>query len=99
MRSTTSFECDAILVDVDPRVATWTSPRSDIDAAYEDVDRCRRLSPVEAVAEAAALSRCALAFLGRFSAEERQRLLFDQEPLEAPYEAAWRELVRRAHAG
>lgn len=84
---------------MNPRVAAWTRPRPDLEAVYDDVDRCRALSPEQAVAEAAALSRCALSFLARFSPEERRRLLFEQEAMDPRWDAAWRELVRRGRAG
>lgn len=83
---------------MDRRLAAWTRPRSDVTSAYEDVERCRGLSPAARVAEAAALSRSSLAFLDRFPASVRERLLFDQEPLAPEHEAALRALVRRARA-
>jgi hypothetical protein len=76
----------------------WKTPRSDVAAAYEDVDAARALSPEARVAEAAALSRSALALMGRFSDRERRRLVFEQEPLDPAREAAWLALVGRSRA-
>jgi len=81
---------------MDPRIEAWRRPRSDVEAAHEDVEHARALTPEERVAEAAALSRMALSFLGRLPPSERRRLLFEQEPLDARHEAALRELVRRS---
>lgn len=57
-----------ILAFVDARIAAWTKPRSDVEAAYEE----------QCLAEEAALSRGALAFLDRLPPEERHRLRFQQ---------------------
>jgi hypothetical protein len=83
---------------MDARLAGWTRPRSDVESAYEDVDRCRNMSPADRIAEAAALSRSALAFMDRFEPDERRRLLVTQEPLDPRYELVWRALIAHAHA-
>lgn len=82
----------------DPRLAALTTPRSDIEAAYEDVAPHRDQTPAERVSEAARLSRLALAFMDRFPEEERWRLLWSQEELDPAALAAWKDLVR-GHRG
>jgi hypothetical protein len=84
---------------VDERVRGWLAPRSDHEAAREDVAPWRSVAPERRVAEAAALSRMATAFLDRFEPEERRRLLAAQEPLAPEHEAIWRRLVRRGRGG
>lgn len=83
---------------MDARFVAWTRPRSDLEAAFEDVAPHRLQSPAMRVAEAAALSRVATGFLDRFAAVERRRLLREQEALDPQYEDSWRDLVRRSRA-
>ncbi|MBI2894212.1 MAG: hypothetical protein HYY06_11735 [Deltaproteobacteria bacterium] len=81
---------------MDARFAAWTAPRSDLEAAYEEVEPYRHLPPAERVSVAARLSTMALAFLERFSLHERRRILAATDDMAPQHEQAWLALVAKA---
>ncbi len=83
----------------DPRLTALTTPRSDVEAAYEDVAPHLTQTPAERVSEAARLSRMALVFIARQPEEEQRRLLWLQEELGAAELESWKALVRGGRGG
>lgn len=80
---------------MEDRLAAWIAPRSDLESAREEVEPFLAMSPEERLAEAAELSRMALAFLDRLPADERDRILWTQEPMDPEAARSWEALVAR----